>query len=218
MKYLLVVEFLCEIYRKEPRARIFLNDQLLDEFFVEQNNSNNVSETTNPTTLITTINNLQEFGLRKAKIFELDIPKSLNDVIIKIEIENNDNNYTNGFMTRYTQLILEHFYLIPLNSKLIARLRAIRRKRQFSENYALWQSQKQDIMDLILHTSWHEKEKKIDFVPGQIFGTNGKFICKLHKKYGFLIPKEMHPSYIYNMGPNILVLYLLDKYKENEDK
>ena len=218
MKYLLVVEFLCEIYRKEPRARIFLNDQLLDEFFIQQNSSNNTSIPLSPAPLITTINSLQEFGLRKAKIFELDIPNSLNNVAIKIEIENNDNNYTNGFMTRYTQVILEHFYLIPLNSKLIARLRTIRRKRQFSENYALWQSRKQDILDLILHTSWHEKERKIDFLTGQILGTNGTFICKLRKKYGFLIPKKLHPSYIYNMTPNILVLYLLDKYKENEDK
>ena len=31
MKYLLVVGFHCDVYRREPRARLFFNDKLIDE-------------------------------------------------------------------------------------------------------------------------------------------------------------------------------------------
>ena len=34
MKYLLVVGFACDIYRQEPRARIFIRDKLIDEFYI----------------------------------------------------------------------------------------------------------------------------------------------------------------------------------------
>ena len=34
MRYLLVVGFACEVYRKEPRARIFVGDKLIDEFYI----------------------------------------------------------------------------------------------------------------------------------------------------------------------------------------
>ena len=35
MKYLLVVGFHCDVYRREPRARLFFNDKLIDEFNIK---------------------------------------------------------------------------------------------------------------------------------------------------------------------------------------
>ena len=37
MKYLLVVGFACDVYRQEPRARLFLGDKLIDEFYISHN-------------------------------------------------------------------------------------------------------------------------------------------------------------------------------------
>ena len=34
MKYLLVVGVTCKVYKKEPRARLFFNEQLIDEFYI----------------------------------------------------------------------------------------------------------------------------------------------------------------------------------------
>ena len=34
MKYLLVVGFACDVYRQEPRARIFVGNKLIDEFYI----------------------------------------------------------------------------------------------------------------------------------------------------------------------------------------
>ena len=35
MKYLLVVGFHSNVYRKKPQARVFFNDQLIDEFNID---------------------------------------------------------------------------------------------------------------------------------------------------------------------------------------
>ena len=34
MRYLLVVGFHCDVYRKEPQARIFFGNKLIDEFYI----------------------------------------------------------------------------------------------------------------------------------------------------------------------------------------
>jgi len=227
MKYLLAVEFLCEIYRKEPRARIFLNDQLLDEFFIEQNNEINNSDSQNnsnsqhvlkPHITQHTINNLKEFGINKLKIYQLEIPKEYDNLNIKIEIENNDNNYTNGFMTRYTVITLKHFYLIPLNIKLFEKLKSWRVKKQISEYYAWWYSNKNGFTDLLPNTNWQEKEKTVNSLTGQRIGTNGIFTCELIKKYGLYIHKDINPTYFFHLYPQTVATYLIDKYSEHENK
>ena len=40
MKYLLVVGFACDVYRQEPRARIFVDNKLIDEFNIQHHESN----------------------------------------------------------------------------------------------------------------------------------------------------------------------------------
>jgi hypothetical protein len=221
MKYALVLEFLCEIYRKEPRARIFLNDQLLDEFFIEQNvetsNYNNDQHILKPTPRCRVITSLKEVGILKPKIYQLEIPKEYDNLNIKIEIENNDNNYTNGFMTKYTVITLKHLYLIPLNINLIERLRKRKRKKQISDYYAWWSSDKHGLIDLLPNTNWREKEKIINFLSGQRIGTNGIFTCELRKKYGFYLHKDISPTYIIDIGVIGLIHYLIDKYSEHEN-
>ena len=44
MKYLLVVGFSCDVYRREPRARIFVGDRLVDEFCIKHNVNSEISE------------------------------------------------------------------------------------------------------------------------------------------------------------------------------
>ena len=35
MRYLLVVGFNCKVYRREPQARLFFNEKLIDEFNIK---------------------------------------------------------------------------------------------------------------------------------------------------------------------------------------
>ena len=40
MKYLLVLGFCCDVYRKKPRARIFVDDKLINEFDIPHQKNN----------------------------------------------------------------------------------------------------------------------------------------------------------------------------------
>lgn len=85
MKWLLIYEFDVEIYRQAPTVRIFLEDVLLNEFTLEK----------------------RTFELIEFEYYAKDINK------LTIEFLNDDNNYTNGFMTRYTSIIPIFLCVIP---------------------------------------------------------------------------------------------------------
>lgn len=210
MKYLLLVEFLCEIYRREPKVRIFLNDQLLDEYNIQQNNGINHDENLSYTK---TLENLEEYGIKNPKILELNFETVPAEVTLRIEICNDDNNNTNGFMTRYTQIKLKHFYLLPLHEELLLRLKKIRHSKMCSEKYPWWVSHAYDIMDLRGHTSWKDNVNTKEKISGVSLGRSGTFLCKLRKKYGFLLPEKISPTYIFNYDPIFLALHFINKNK-----
>ena len=226
MKYLLLVEFLCEIYRREPKARIFLNEQLLDEFSIQQNTAVDPWSLDKQMQVIPDYNNkimaetknLKQLGFNNFKIYQFDMPREPDHLTLKIDIENNDNNYTNGFMTRYTLIQLKHLFLIPLNEKLISMLRQRKIRKQFTKHYAWWRSEKHNISNLFSHTRWRDDKGEIEMTYGQKLGTSGSFTCELVKKYNMLIPRDMSPTWIYNVDPMVLVWYFLDKYKPDENK
>lgn len=84
-KWLLIYEFDVEIYRRAPTIRIFFEDTLLNEFTLEK----------------------KTFG-----VLEVDYNiKEENK--LTIEFVNDDNNYTNGFMTRSTYIHPKYFYIVP---------------------------------------------------------------------------------------------------------
>jgi hypothetical protein len=85
MKWLLIYAFDVEIYQRAPIIRIFLEDVLLNEFTLEKK----VSEVIE---------------------FEYDC-KDTNK--LTVEFINDDNNYTNGFMNKYTKIIPLHLYIVP---------------------------------------------------------------------------------------------------------
>lgn len=86
MKWLLIYEFDVEIYRRAPTIRIFLEDVLLNEIILNQN----------------TIG-----------VIEFDyIPKDENK--LTVEFINDDNNYSNGFMSRATYIAPKLLTILPL--------------------------------------------------------------------------------------------------------
>ena len=84
-KWLLIYEFDVEIYRQAPTIRIFFEDTLLTEFILEK---------------------------KTRGVLEVDYNiKEENK--LTIEFVNDDNNYTNGFMTRSTYIHPKYFYIVP---------------------------------------------------------------------------------------------------------
>ena len=139
MQYVLGVGFIAEKYRKNPKVRIFLDDLLVDEYEVENHKSLDRfletdrlnykfvnQEAVPPWTIVKKIKEQGETATWSRKASETTWPRhfklyTIDDNVLQgkqhihLEIENNDSNYTNGFMTRSTLLDLRHIFLLPKN-------------------------------------------------------------------------------------------------------
>lgn len=85
MKWLLIYEFDVEIYRRAPTIRIYLKDTLLNEFTLYQ---------------------------RRSELIAFEYEAQPHNKL-SIEFINDDNNFTNGFMTKFTSIIPQYMYLVP---------------------------------------------------------------------------------------------------------
>ena len=130
MSYILCLGFLVNVYKKFPKIRIFLNDIFVDEFFI-----NGVKSSTDSTifseSLLALTNKFKlnpipnHFRYKETedylnskvylKFFELDenYINSLEKHRLKIQVFNNDNNFTNGFLTKSTLYSMPIAYVIP---------------------------------------------------------------------------------------------------------
>ena len=112
MQYVLGFNFsIVKHYKKIPSIRFYINDRFIDEFDVDlaskdiekgwyTKNNEKFKKSHMPNQL-------------KLYVFESDINFS-QDSVIKFEIDNDDSNYTNGFMTKSTLISLDTIFLVPL--------------------------------------------------------------------------------------------------------
>jgi len=104
MQYVLGLAILCKKYKKNPIVRLFINNQFIDEFIIDDTTKlfKGPAE-----------KSLQINFSNKYKIFEVDENIFKNDSKIRFEIQNKDSNYVNGFMTKSTLISIECIFLIP---------------------------------------------------------------------------------------------------------
>jgi hypothetical protein len=120
--------FLCEVYKREPLCRVYVNDMLVDEFNIPHTprkdvefipldpkffNKNSVNVQSNPLFL---------------KYIELD-DGGATALDVRMEIQNDDNNYANGFMTNHTRVMLSQCFLI--SAKVLDSIDQIRDRWKF---------------------------------------------------------------------------------------
>ncbi len=143
MRQLLMLGFYCEVYRREPRCRVYVNDMLLDEFNIPHTPKKYVED--GNTWLNPEYYNGAQSFFKSNPIFLKYIEfndRDVNNLDIKIEIQNIDNNHTNGFMTKSTQIVLASTFL--LSKKLLGRIDDIKNNWKLSrKNYNI--SNKSDI-------------------------------------------------------------------------
>lgn len=222
MRYLLVTGFSCDLYRKEPKARIFVGDKLIDEF--------NISHS--PDNLVTTENKflkhfhiLQPFAyseyinilmknLPTLKFYELEVDKKIKHLTVRINIANNDSNYSNGFITKSTLIKLKVCCFFPLDITLLLRLQEIRKKNMFTQNYAWYRSVKNIIFnpgqkDMCWQDLNGQTIENKNFETHDI-GGDGEFTFKLIKKYGIFIRRLTRSCR--HSPHNDIILHLFDKY------
>jgi hypothetical protein len=155
MEYCLFTAWDCTVYKKEPLVRVFFGDRLIDEYNIPCNNHKFINFCDNEwKKKIQSYHVLQpgrrpdeffykfpiplEILLEKTfyKIYKINLHKTL-DIQLKIEIENNDNNYSNGFLNKMTLVSLVEQFLMPINKNYIKDL-IMRRHRYLIENYRMF--------------------------------------------------------------------------------
>lgn len=229
MRYLLVVGFYCQVYKKEPLSRIFVNNQLIDEFTVPLFNHDFPNRITffkdkhilQPYPTSESDNNFFN-TMPQIKFYELDVDDSITDLNLKIKILNNDNNHSNGFLSSSTVIQLRVCSFFPLDQKLINRL-YIRNKKFFLRNFAwCYKAKKNSFFDLLLNgMKWQGENGQIfetrstDYRGLPAVGGNGFFTCDLIKKYWFFIPK-LSKSYKFTF-PMFYINHFLNKYNQHHE-
>jgi len=91
---ILCIGFYCQIYKKNPNVRIFLDNRFIDEIDIQSING-----------IDDKLPNLYFYHLKL-----LPFPINHN---IHLEVKNSDSNYNNGFMTKSTLLRFVNFSLLP---------------------------------------------------------------------------------------------------------
>jgi hypothetical protein len=175
MKYLLGVGFSTNIFSKNPRVKIYFDDIFIDDYFLPAFDSNK--------------------GLPPQNVYEVNIPKTLKEFTIKIILDNNDNNYRNGFLSKATSVMLQDFYLLPnsedeFSKHILQGFSKIRQKFNFSKE----KTKDNQFFNLLPYSTWTHLDGnhkgKSNKLYHKLFGT-GEITCKIYKKYGIYIAKEI---------------------------
>jgi hypothetical protein len=231
MRYLLILGFNCSVYRKEPRARIYINNQLIDEFNIKHHTDTHTDK-------------IKEFDKKNhplqpdqwdlrnkidfenyppLQFYEVDIDKDEQHLNISIHIKNSDSNYNNGFISHSTTLQLRYFTFFPYNKKFLERLIKRVRKKRTSENYAWYNSNShRNLFDLTTHCTWTFKKKiktinnKSLSITHYDLGEDGYFECNLKKKYQMFLP-ELKKPYAYTLSAS-KTEDLLNKYEQHANQ
>ena len=107
--------FYCEVYRREPLCRVYVNNILVDEF--------NITHTPRKDTWTPDMKldpsywSPEDYSMQSNTPFLkfIDFDDAGRKIVdIRIEIHNDDNNYANGFMTRHTRVMLSQCWLAPI--------------------------------------------------------------------------------------------------------
>jgi len=201
VKSLIFLALGSSIYKKKAVARFYCNEILFDEFeIIDHLNKDGVRhvDPLNPTESVDPLNPVQPVSMhffeldnmKKYKIYEADLPENGE---IKIEIINNINNFTNGFMTRYTKVALHYINIVP--EKVFQKLSADQcdrwfyRKKYFKkdiQSIKKWYKVKYTMLhNMRPWVSFHNEDGHINHnVAENYFGTNGSFRLKYNRKHG----------------------------------
>jgi len=238
MKYLLVVGFACDVYRREPRARLFFNDQLVDEFNIQHQPENKdlkhpVLEMKHPLEPIslTIFKEYYNKSLPILRFYELDVDDQLKQSSIRIDIDNDDTNYANGFMSRSTLLKFKVLSLFPLDRKIYEWFKEKKNNQRNSNKYAWYQrnytntffTECQNMYNTMIWIETNGQKIQGDITGRPCLhhniGGSGSLHLELIKKYGILLTRFLDPMrpWIYRID-NIFHDAIYDKYEQHANQ
>ena len=170
---ILALGFYCQIYKKKPNVRIFINNIFIDEFDIESHDFND--------------NN----SIPNLKFYQLNLPNNFQEHSIKLEIKNSDSNYNNGFMTKSTLIKFHTCCLAPSND-----YQYVLNKINSAHNLK-FEELDMATFNLIPYLFWkNEQNNFIENVSHLTIGGSGVFTCDLIRHVNILKPKSTVPSYL----------------------
>lgn len=232
MRYLLVLGFSCNVYKKEPRIRLFFNEQLIDEFNVS-NYPKSINFIRNAEKILilkhplepcaekTIIKYMKDF-MPPLRFYNISVEDRLQRSQIRIDVDNDDNNYNNGFITKSTLLQFKILSLLPADRKIYEWFKLKACNERYSHKYA-WHCKKTYTNFFILQdgSTWIGKNRVqlSRFFCDHDIGGSGSLHCELIKKYGILLTKlpNSKQKYIYGVMDNIHKI-IYDKYEQHANQ
>tara|TARA_Y100001937_G_scaffold112812_1_gene160820 strand:- start:834 stop:1556 length:723 start_codon:yes stop_codon:yes gene_type:complete len=113
MQYVLGVALEYKKYKKFARVRIFADDHLIDDLKLDKDISTKTVSygpiTVGPNFKTDTSGTIDI----PKKLFFYEVDESVLKYNIRIEVENDDTNFNNGFMTKWSYLVFHKVFLIP---------------------------------------------------------------------------------------------------------
>lgn len=234
MRCLLFVGLAIEIYKKPVMIRIYLDDKFIDEITLGKSNlkylqkwkkkikKNNYLD---PTVIWT-----PPGGPDHMFVYEVDTPDA--NVTIKLMIDNDDNNFTNGFLTKFTSVTLLYLNLIPLKIFCNEKISRIK-KYSFSRKSNFFNGKAKEIKN------WYKSRPKffgnlvykrcpIKFIAkdNTVFndihlwsnGKSGTYLCEITKKFGIYVNKNKNKFLGYYHFWFDDIKNLFDKYLKYENQ
>lgn len=209
MEYCLFTAWDCTVYKKEPLVRVFFGDKLIDEYNIKCNNHKFINfchdegKKKLPSYHVLQPNPMPEVFFRSPIPLEILLEKTFykiykihldekSEIQLKIEIENDDNDYSNGFLNKMTLISLVDQFLMPTNKNLIQDLN-IRRHRYLIENYRIFEYLKSAYrnFDYFKTKRLEEKMFENDFNKWQYsIGKSGCFITQYDQNSDNFLSKK----------------------------
>jgi len=126
MKYTLILSFLYTHYRKKLHLRLFSDDYLVDDLFLDRDINHHAVESAKSSSRY---RHMKEFKwwypnldtdadqfvkqTFPEKIFAYEIDESVLGKQLRIEIKDHSTNSTNGFMTKSNMIMVDRVFLFP---------------------------------------------------------------------------------------------------------
>ena len=243
-------------YKKDPTVRVWINDNFLDEFEVHTKEYSTTNyygksdgrwqdtELVYSPNIISTMkvgpmmykNSFIEFYEKEKpdilskklflKFYEIDLTNFKDKVKIKIEVENNDSNYTNGFLSKTTLLCLSICTLIPkellINLVDFSKKFTISRfgkqsKKYFTNDFQIAKFYKNRRRLFCNSTMYKTTEGFNSVKNSNWYGGRGSFVINFFKKCNIFTGQNPIPVGYPVFGDHTLLVGLRDKYLKYEN-
>ena len=184
-------------YHRDCVIRIYADDNLIDEICLQEDIKLKVRSSIVPSGRIEIgPMNHCPVSILPEKLFLFEIDDAFLNRRLRLEVENNNNNYTNGFMTEYSYIIIHWMFLIPkclLNLSNWEKIECLHRGRWGKSHVfpSLPMRPNKDFNIMSTSNAWNEDAQILHHKRGGSFTMDFPLFIK-HNVVHFVKPKPGH--------------------------